>query len=166
MSNCVPCDGVFVFIFYKQCIITQPVRATPNQDFPSIMSKKDKMVGGTPKRLCVSHSSFNGADFRGEGTVHFRSFGEQTWQSIWNEHKIIAWSHWPYNDYLNIVFDTVVEKCLLYFRWRNSLWKYCWLLVLQSGCLLCPVRQLSLYFVMSGRLCHISGKITNIRQVR
>ena len=36
------------------------------------------------------------ADFCVEGTRHFRSSGEQTWKSIWNEHKIILWSYWPY----------------------------------------------------------------------
>ena len=37
-----------------------------------------------------------GADFCVEGTRYFRSSGEQTWKSIWNEHKIILWSYWPY----------------------------------------------------------------------
>ena len=58
--------------------------------------KKDKMADGTPRRLCVSHSPFNGADFCGEGMGHFRSSGEHIWKSIWNEHKIITWSIWPY----------------------------------------------------------------------
>ena len=50
MSNCVPCDGVFVFIFYKQCIITQAMRATPNQEFPSIsVEKKTKWQAELPK---------------------------------------------------------------------------------------------------------------------
>ena len=30
------------------------------------------------------------------GGVHFKSSGEQIWKSIWNEHKIVAWSFWPY----------------------------------------------------------------------
>ena len=38
--------------------------------------------------LCVSHPRFNEDDFCGEGTGHFRSSGEQTWNSIWNEHKL------------------------------------------------------------------------------
>ena len=71
------------------------------------MSKKGKLVDGTPRRLCMSHSPFNGAVFCGEGMGHFRSFSKLVWKSIWNEHKIIAWSYWPNmtpNDYLNIVF--------------------------------------------------------------
>ena len=34
-------------------------------------------------------------------------FSKLVWTSIWNEHKVIAWSYWPCmtpNDYLNIVF--------------------------------------------------------------
>ena len=31
------------------------------------------MADGSPKRLCMSHSSFNEAYFLGEGTGHFRS---------------------------------------------------------------------------------------------
>ena len=30
------------------------------------MSKKDKMAGGSPRRFCVSHSPFKGADYCGE----------------------------------------------------------------------------------------------------
>ena len=37
----------------------------------------------------------NRADFRGERTGHFRLSGDQTWKSIRNEHKIIAWNCWP-----------------------------------------------------------------------
>ena len=59
------------------------------------MSKKDQMVGTEFLENC-SCPSFPGADFCGEGTPHFRSSGEQTWKSIWNEHKIILWSYWPY----------------------------------------------------------------------
>ena len=54
------------------------------------------MAEGTPRRLCVSHSPFNAADFCGEGTGHFSSSGEHIWKSIWNEHEIITWSIWPY----------------------------------------------------------------------
>ena len=72
------------------------MRATPNQEIPLAMSEKDKMADGTPWKLCVSHSPFNGDDFCREGMGHFRSSGKQTWKSIWNEHKIIVWSHWPY----------------------------------------------------------------------
>ena len=34
------------------------------------------MADGNPRRLCVSHSPFNGADFCGKGTGHLRSSGE------------------------------------------------------------------------------------------
>ena len=37
------------------------------------MSRKDKMADGTPRRLCMSHSPFSGANFCREGTGHFRS---------------------------------------------------------------------------------------------
>ena len=76
------------------------------------MSKKDKMGDGTPRRLCMSHSPFNGAVFRRKGTGYFRSFSKLVWKSIWNEHKIIACSYWPYmtpNDYLSIVFHLAVS---------------------------------------------------------
>ena len=58
--------------------------------------KKDKMAAGLPRRRCVSHPYFNGANFFWEGKGHFGSSGEQIWKSIWDEHKIIAWSYWPY----------------------------------------------------------------------
>ena len=75
----------------KLLIIRLPVRATPNQEFPyPSMSKTDKMAGGIPWGLCVSHSPFNGADFCGEGTAN--RFGSP----FWNELKIIAWIYWPY----------------------------------------------------------------------
>ena len=60
------------------------------------MSKKDKMADGTSRRLCVSHSPFNGDDFCGEGTGYFSLSGEHIYKSIWDEHKIIAWGYWPY----------------------------------------------------------------------
>ena len=54
---------------------------------------KQRQNGG---RNFHSYSPFNGAGFCGEGKDYFRSSGEHTWKSIWNEHKIIAWSYWPY----------------------------------------------------------------------
>ena len=48
------------------------MKATPIQEIPFIYVKKDKMVDGTHRRLCVSHSPFNGADFCGQGTGHVR----------------------------------------------------------------------------------------------
>ena len=52
------------------------------------------MAAGTPRRLCLAHSPFNGAYFCRAGTDHFRSSGEEIWKSIWNEQKVIAWSYW------------------------------------------------------------------------
>ena len=56
------------------------------------MSKKEKMVDGAPRRLCVSHSHFNGAN----GDKLFQVIRQtDLCKSIWNEHKIIAWSYCP-----------------------------------------------------------------------
>ena len=60
------------------------------------MSKKYKMADVTPRRLCVSYFFFNGTDFWREGAGYFMLSGEKIWKSIWNEHKIIAWSYWLY----------------------------------------------------------------------
>ena len=106
---------LFVLPFIHGLFVGLPVRATPNQEISSICVQEDKMADGTPRRLCVSHSPLNGADFCGEGTGHFRSSGELTRKSIWNEHKIIAWSLGPMktaNNYLNTVFVDVVSLCL------------------------------------------------------
>ena len=64
----------------------------PIKKWVSSMPKKDKMVDGAPRKLCVSHPHFMGLILARRG----RSSGEQTWKLIWNEHKIIAWSYWPY----------------------------------------------------------------------
>lgn len=53
------------------------------------------MADGSPRRLCMSHPSFNGADFCREEMgqlFRFYSSGKQ----IWNERKIIVLSFWPY----------------------------------------------------------------------
>ena len=64
--------------------------AKPNNkmEAASSVQKKDKMADRTPRRLCVSHSSSMGPIF-----AEIRLSGEQIWKSIWNEHKIIAWSY-------------------------------------------------------------------------
>ena len=72
------------------------------------MSKKDKMVDGAPRKLCVSHPRFVGLILAWRG----RSSGEQTWKLIWNEHKLLHGVTGPIftlNDYLNTVFDSVVS---------------------------------------------------------
>ena len=61
----------------------------PSQEIPSVFVKK---WGQNPRRLCVSYSHFNAANFCGDGTGHFRFSDEQTWKSIWNKHNITAWS--------------------------------------------------------------------------
>ena len=65
----------------KFLVIGLPMRVTPNQEIPLAMSKEYKMADETPRRLCVSHSPCDGANFCGEGTGHFRASGEQTWKS-------------------------------------------------------------------------------------
>ena len=72
------------------------------------MSKKNKMVDGAPRKLCVSHPHFMGLILAWRG----RSSGEQTWKLIWNEHKLLRGEIGPIftlNDYLNTVFDSVVS---------------------------------------------------------
>ena len=69
-----------------------------------------KIVDGSPRSRCMSHFPFNGADFCGEGTGHFRSSCECISKSIWKEQKIIAWSYWPYI-YIYTVFDDVISLC-------------------------------------------------------
>ena len=61
----------------------------PNQEVPSVFVKK---WGQYPRRLCVSHSYFNAANFCRDGTGHVRFSDKQTWKSIWNKHNIAAWS--------------------------------------------------------------------------
>ena len=116
---------LLVFPFIHCLFVGLPVRATPNQEISSIYVQEDKMADGTPRRLCVSHSPLNGADFCGEGTGHFRSSGELTRKSIWNEHKIIAWSCWPYfyaewlSKYqysMNAISDWNKTESLIYFE--------------------------------------------------
>ena len=68
------------------------------------MSKKDKMTHSQ------KGSPSNGAEICEEGTGHFRWSGEPAWTSIWSEHKISAWSYWPYiYNYLNTIFDKLVS---------------------------------------------------------
>ena len=64
-----------------------------------LCQKTTKWRTELPEGICVSHSSFIGADFcrRGGGACHFRSSGKQTCKSIWiKQHWIIAWGYWPY----------------------------------------------------------------------
>ena len=64
-------------------VIGLPVKATPNQELPSIyIEKKDKMADETPTRLCVSQSPFNGADFCREGTRKSISKKTKLWRGV------------------------------------------------------------------------------------
>ena len=58
------------------------MRATPKSR--NTFRLCQKMGDGTPRRLCMSHSHFNAANFCGDGTAHFRFSNTQTWKSIWN----------------------------------------------------------------------------------
>ena len=45
-----------------------PMRATPNKEMGCIYVKKNKMMGGSPRKA-LHVPLFNGADFCGDGTV-------------------------------------------------------------------------------------------------
>ena len=68
----------------------------PNYRMGLLSRKKDKIADDSPTRRLVSHSPFSWGRFLLEGDGYFRSSGEQIWKSIWNKHKITAWSYWPY----------------------------------------------------------------------
>ena len=89
---------------------------------PLGMSKKDKMADRTPRRLCVSHFPFNGANFDGEGMGHFRLSGKQAWKLIWNERKIIVWSYWPYiyAEWLSNLYSIHSDVVSLWRSFRNK----------------------------------------------
>ena len=75
----------------------------------SSVQQNDKMADGTPRRLCVSHFPFNGADFCGEGTGHFRSSGKTIWESNSKLLRRVIGPMSTPNDYLNTEFDDVVS---------------------------------------------------------
>ena len=50
------------------------------------------MAYGSPTRRACPNPPLMGPIFAG-GDGSYRSSGEQIWQSIWNEYKIIAWSY-------------------------------------------------------------------------
>ena len=75
--------------YLSEIFIGLPVAPNFGMDFLYL-----KKTDGSPRRRCVSH--FHGANFCWEGKGHFGSSGEQMWKSISDEHKIIAWSYWPY----------------------------------------------------------------------
>ena len=71
-----------------------------------------KIADRNPRRLCVSHSPFNGADFVGRGQVisghPANRFGSGFGSNTKLLHKIIDPISVP-NDYLNAVFDDVIS---------------------------------------------------------
>ena len=73
-----------------------------------------KMTDINPRRLCMSHSSFNGADFMGRRQVisgHLANrFGSGFRSNAKLSHGVIDPMSVP-NDYLNTVFDDVVSLC-------------------------------------------------------
>ena len=73
-----------------------------------------KIADRNPRRLCVSHSPFNGADFVGRGQVisgHLANrFGSGFRSNAKLLHGVIDPISVP-NDYLNTVFDDVVSLC-------------------------------------------------------
>ena len=86
------------------------MKATPKQDLPFALSKKDRMADGTPRGLWVSHSPFSWAAF-GEGTGPF----EVVWRSRYGTNtKFLREVIGPIsasNDYRIKVFDNVVYLC-------------------------------------------------------
>ena len=97
----------------KLIIIGLPIRATLSRkmEATSSVQQNDKMVDGTPRRFCVSHSPFNGADFCGEGTGNFRSSGETIWESNSKLLRGVIGPMSTANDDLNTEFDDVVSLC-------------------------------------------------------
>ena len=91
-------------------IIGLPVRATQSRkmEATSSVQQNDKMADGIPRRLCVSHSPFNGADFW-EETGHFRSSCETIWESNSKLLHLVIGNISTPNDYLNTEFDDVVS---------------------------------------------------------
>ena len=76
--------------------------------------KKDKMADGTPRRLCVSHSPFNGAEFLRKGDGSFEVVGRThlLGSRFGTNTKLLRGVFGPIsmpNDYLNTVFDDVVS---------------------------------------------------------
>ena len=68
------------------------------------------MTEGYPRRLWVSHSHINWADFSGEGSGHFKSSGEQIWKSIGTNTELVRGVIGPIslpNDDINTLFDDV-----------------------------------------------------------
>ena len=104
---------IFLGCLWRQCPIKKNVATLTLQH-------KEKMVEETPRRLCISYSSFVGSNFCSKGTGHFRLSGKQIWKSIWTNTKLLQGVIGPIsapNYYLNTVFNDFVSLCKSY---RNS----------------------------------------------
>ena len=71
-----------------------------------LYQRKDKRADGTPRILCVSHSSFNKADFCGEGTDHFRLSGNRFKSRFGTNTKLLLGVIGPIST-LNVHLNTV-----------------------------------------------------------
>ena len=101
----------FKFYFWAAC---EGYAQSKNGGHLDSAQQKDKMVDGTPRRLCISYSSFIGSNFCSKGTGHFRLSGKQIWKSIWTNTKLlqgVIGSISTLNDYLNTEFNDVVSLC-------------------------------------------------------
>ena len=67
------------------------------------------MADGKTRRLCLAHSPFNGAYFCGGRGQE----GDGSFQVVWNERRVIAWSYWLWvptlYPLLNTAFDDVIS---------------------------------------------------------
>ena len=88
-------------------IIGLPVRATPNQD-----KKKGKMRTKLPEGFACPIPASMGPFFAGRKRVISDCLANRLyWESIWNEHKIIACRYWPY------IYAEWLSKYSI--RWRS-----------------------------------------------
>ena len=116
-------------------IIGMPVRAMPNQEANSFYVKRDKMVDGTPRRLCMSHSPFNGANFCGEVIPSHLVNRFGSWFGTNNKlSRGVIGPISTTNDYLNTAYNDVV--CLCGSCRNNALsrspWEKIWLVAILS----------------------------------
>ena len=66
-------------------IIGQPLRATPNEELPSIYVEKIQNGGRNSQKAFRVPFLLQWTDFWREGAGYFMLSGEQIWKSIWNE---------------------------------------------------------------------------------
>ena len=95
-------DRIFFFIFLER-----PVRATPNHKMEanSSVQRKDKMADGTPRRLCVSHSSSMGPISAERGRVISGHLAKWFGTNTKLLREVIKPISTP-NNYLNTAFES------------------------------------------------------------